>query len=84
VDSYFHGNYRGCVQICEDVSANEDNSGIELAEELAKDCAEQGAKEEAGDMDHMPQIHAPPHWSRSRLRMRTHPPDRHTNRKLIY
>jgi hypothetical protein len=57
VDRYFNGDYRGCVQICEDVSVSEENSGIELAKELSKDCTEQGAKEEAGDMDHIPQIH---------------------------
>ena len=50
-------NDRGGAEVGEDVAVGEEDGGVELEDELAKDCRDDRADEEAEDVEKIPGVH---------------------------
>ena len=51
------GDDGGGAEVGEDVAVGEEDGGVELEDELAKDCGEDRANEEADDVEKRPGVH---------------------------
>ena len=51
------GNDRGGAEVDEDIAVGEEDGGVELEDELAQDCRDDRADEEADDVENRPGVH---------------------------
>ena len=51
------GDDRGGAEVGEDVAVGEEDGGVELEDELAKDCGEERSNEEADNVEKKPGVH---------------------------
>ena len=57
MNNELEGDDRGGAEVGEDVAVGEEDGGVELEDELAKDCGDERTNEEAANVEKRPGVH---------------------------